>query len=47
MYIAMMCLEGSVSRNFDIGLDYFLWYVEEGTLEKNHKSYPLKKKNQN
>ena len=33
-----------MSRNFDIGLDFLLWYVEERTLEKKSQKLPFKKK---
>ena len=45
MCIAEVCMEGSLSHNFDIGLTFFyIYYVEEGILKKgtkNHKSYPF------
>ena len=37
-----LCMEGSMSQNFELGLVFVLWYVEEGILKKNtkiHKSY--------
>ena len=42
--ICMEGMEGRVSQNFDLGLSFFLCYMEEDILKnstKNHKSYPF------
>ena len=38
MYIADIGMEGNMSQNFDLGLSFFVCYVEEGILKKNDKT---------
>ena len=44
MCIAEICLEGSVSQNFDLGRSFCFMPYRKGILEentKNYKSYPF------
>ena len=44
MCITQMCMEGSMSQNFDLGLSFYFMLRRRRHFEKstkNHKSYPF------